>query len=58
MPFEADTVGSVRTMLAFHVGTWDMFLPYEQDFLRELQSVWVDGLVGVSSVSVCVLKFM
>ncbi len=45
----SDPVDSVRTMLTFQLSAWDMFLPYEQDFLREVQSVWAHGLAIVSS---------
>ena len=34
---------AARTMLCFDAGAWDLFLPYEQYFLRELESIWVHG---------------
>ena len=44
-------------MLSFDATAWDLFMPYEQDFLRELDHVWVHGCSSTLMVAPCVQSF-
>ena len=44
-------------MLSFDATAWDLFMPYEQDFLRELDHVWVHGFSAMLVIAPCVQSF-
>ena len=51
-PSSPITRGHVHpTMLSFAPCAWDLWMPYEQDFLRELQSVWDHGWTNLLHIT-------